>query len=52
MGKNNWAKNKFFRSKEGVRRPILYVNWHLPWFEDKKNWEQESLFDEKKTLIK
>ncbi|OQR89283.1 hypothetical protein THRCLA_09813, partial [Thraustotheca clavata] len=31
-------------SKEGVRRAILYVNWHLPWFEDKKNWEMTSLF--------
>ncbi|KDO23526.1 hypothetical protein SPRG_10720 [Saprolegnia parasitica CBS 223.65] len=31
-------------SKDGVRRPILYVNWHLPWFEDKKNWERVSLF--------
>ncbi|ETV97962.1 hypothetical protein H310_09271 [Aphanomyces invadans] len=29
---------------EGVRRPILYVNWHAPWFEDKKNWEPTSLF--------
>ncbi|KAF0688330.1 Aste57867_20042 [Aphanomyces stellatus] len=29
---------------DGVRRPILYVNWHAPWFEDKKNWEPESLF--------
>ncbi|OQR94574.1 hypothetical protein ACHHYP_01112 [Achlya hypogyna] len=32
-------------SKAGVRRPILYVNWHLPWFEDKKNWERVSLFN-------
>ncbi|RQM29084.1 hypothetical protein B5M09_002008 [Aphanomyces astaci] len=29
---------------DGVRRPILYVNWHAPWFEDKKNWEPTSLF--------
>ncbi|KAG9415781.1 hypothetical protein AC1031_000160 [Aphanomyces cochlioides] len=29
---------------QGVRRPILYVNWHAPWFEDKKNWEPQSVF--------
>ena len=26
------------------RRPVLYVNYTQPWFEDKKNWELEHLF--------
>ncbi len=30
--------------EDGTRRVVLYVNWHMPWFEDKKNWEPESLF--------
>ena len=33
-------------SSSGTRRPVLYVNWHQKWFEDKKNWESDSLFPE------
>jgi len=29
-----------------ARRAVLYVNYHQPWFEDKKNWVLEKLFNE------
>eukprot|EP00968_Pinguiococcus_pyrenoidosus_P026530 scaffold7096_cov253-Pinguiococcus_pyrenoidosus.AAC.2 len=32
------------RSSRGTRRPVLYVNYTQPWYEDKKNWERSLLF--------
>ena len=29
-----------------ARRALLYVNYHQPWFEDKKNWVLEKLLAE------
>ena len=34
----------------GVQRPMIYVNYHQPWFVDPKNWNnEERLFSEEES---
>lgn len=39
-------------SSPGVRRPIIYINYHQSWFHDPKNWNNaEKLFPMNKDIV-
>ena len=39
-------------SGKGVRRPMMYVNYHQQWFVDPKNWNnEERLFAHNETQV-